>query len=108
MASWFTRLTGLLAVVCQALPHYRCITCVDCKTATACFLRLPLPRLNFSRQFLNAQERAHLALTLRDTKSVISKLERLLGAIIHTLFIFFYLAIFKVGPGSRLSICRLL
>jgi hypothetical protein len=49
-----------------------------------------------------------LALTLRDTKSVISKLERLLGAIIHTLFIFFYLAIFKVGPGSRLSICRLL
>ncbi|KAI3428453.1 hypothetical protein D9Q98_007280 [Chlorella vulgaris] len=42
------------------------------------------------------QERAHLALTLRDTKSVISKLERLLGAIIHTLFIFFYLAIFKI------------
>ncbi len=49
-----------------------------------------------------------MALTLRDTKSVISKLERLLGAIIHTLFIFFYLAIFKVRPGTRLSMFRLL
>ncbi|EFN55409.1 hypothetical protein CHLNCDRAFT_134529 [Chlorella variabilis] len=44
----------------------------------------------------NEQERCHLALTLRDAKSVISKLERLLGCIIHTLCIFFYLAIFNI------------
>ncbi|PRW44384.1 Mechanosensitive ion channel 10 [Chlorella sorokiniana] len=42
------------------------------------------------------QERAFLACTLRDTKSVIGKLERLLGAIIHVLFGFFYLYIFGV------------
>ena len=42
------------------------------------------------------QERKHLAMTLRDTKTVIAKLERLLGAIIHVVFVFSYLYIFNV------------
>lgn len=46
------------------------------------------------------QERAFLACTLRDTKSVIGKLERLLGAIMHVLFCFFYLYIFGVSCGA--------
>lgn len=48
------------------------------------------------------QERAFLASTLRDTKSVCSKLERLLGALLHTLCCFAYLFIFGVSrPPAR-------
>ena len=42
------------------------------------------------------QERKNLALTLRDTKNVISKLEGLIGGVIHVMWVFFYLAIFNV------------
>ena len=42
------------------------------------------------------QERRHLAATLRDTKSVIGKLERVLGCMVHVVFVFFYLFIFNV------------
>ncbi len=52
------------------------------------------PSLHFH---YSIQERAFLACTLRDTKSVIGKLERLLGAILHVLFGFFYLYIFGVS-----------
>jgi len=46
------------------------------------------------------QERAFLASTLRDTKSVIARLERMLGALLHTLFCFLYLFIFKASQPA--------
>lgn len=55
-----------------------------------------------------AKERAHLAMTLRDAKSVIATLERLLGCLIHTLFIFFYLAIFSVSLCAAQPLLTLL
>eukprot|EP00887_Chlorella_sp_A99_P004910 scaffold4.g4910.t1 len=50
------------------------------------------------------QERKHLALTLRDAKTVISRLEGLIGGAIHVLFVFFYLSIFSVDVTKARSI----
>lgn len=44
------------------------------------------------------QERKHLAFTLKDTKTVVGKLENIVGFVIHALMIFFYLVIFDVRP----------
>lgn len=43
------------------------------------------------------EERANLAATLKDAKSVVSTLETLIGVIIHTIFLFIYLIIFEVN-----------
>ena len=42
------------------------------------------------------KNRMNLAATLKDTKTVVSKLERMIGAVLHLLFIFFYLTIWNV------------
>ncbi|KAL3160440.1 hypothetical protein ABBQ32_010760 [Trebouxia sp. C0010 RCD-2024] len=42
------------------------------------------------------QERKHLAFTLKDTKTIVGKLERIAGFVIHILMFFFYLVIFDV------------
>ncbi len=41
--------------------------------------------------------RKNLSATLKDTKTIVGKLERLLGICFQLLFIFFYLAIFDVS-----------
>ncbi|KAK9815600.1 hypothetical protein WJX72_006571 [[Myrmecia] bisecta] len=46
------------------------------------------------------QERKNLAFTLKDTKTVVGKLERIIGTVIHVLFIFFYLIIFSVDVSK--------
>ena len=46
------------------------------------------------------QERKHLAFQLKDTKTVVSKLERIFAVIIHLLFIMLYLVIFDVCPPA--------
>lgn len=43
------------------------------------------------------QARRNLAATLKDTKSVVGKLENLMGVVIHCLFFFFYLMIWNVS-----------
>lgn len=48
-------------------------------------------------QCLCMQERKHLAFTLKDTKTVVGKLENIVGFVIHALMIFFYLVIFDVS-----------
>ncbi|KAL0039998.1 hypothetical protein WJX79_001782 [Trebouxia sp. C0005] len=42
------------------------------------------------------QERKHLAFTLKDTKTIVGKLERIAAFVIHVLMAFFYLVIFNV------------
>ncbi|KAK9863795.1 hypothetical protein WJX84_010731 [Apatococcus fuscideae] len=42
------------------------------------------------------RERRNLAMTLKDTKTVVNKIERILGVLLHIVFIFFYLLIFNV------------
>ena len=42
------------------------------------------------------QERKNLAATLKDTKTVIGRLELLIGFSVHLCFVFFYLLIFRV------------
>ncbi|EIE26550.1 hypothetical protein COCSUDRAFT_39616 [Coccomyxa subellipsoidea C-169] len=42
------------------------------------------------------KERKHLALTLRDTKGVVGRLEGIFAVIIHTVFVWAYLVIFNV------------
>ena len=42
------------------------------------------------------KNRKNLALTLKDTKTVVGKLERLFGTVVHIVFFFFYLMIFQV------------
>ena len=44
------------------------------------------------------QERKHLAFQLRDTKTVVSKLENVCGVIFHLIMVIFYLVIFDVRP----------
>lgn len=44
------------------------------------------------------QERKHLAFTLKDTKTIVGKLERIAAFVIHILMFFFYLVIFDVSP----------
>ena len=46
------------------------------------------------------QERKHLAFQLRDTKTVVSKLENVCGVIFHLIMVIFYLVIFDVHPPS--------
>ena len=41
--------------------------------------------------------RKNLSAMLKDTKTIVGKLERLLGICLQLIFIFFYLAIFNVG-----------
>jgi len=41
--------------------------------------------------------RSNLANTLKDTRTIVGKLERLLGICLQLIFIFFYLAIFDVS-----------
>ena len=49
------------------------------------------------------QERKHLAFQLRDTKTVVSKLENVCGVIFHLIMVIFYLVIFDVGPPAVLK-----
>lgn len=46
------------------------------------------------------QERKNLAATLKDTKTVIGRLELLIGFSVHLCFVFFYLLIFRVQRPS--------
>jgi hypothetical protein len=43
------------------------------------------------------KERKNLALTLKDTRTVVAKVENIFGVLVHTIFIFAYLFIFEVG-----------
>jgi small-conductance mechanosensitive channel len=45
-------------------------------------------------------ERCNLASTLRDTRSITNVLELLIGIVIHTIFVFFYLLIFRQNVSS--------
>ena len=49
------------------------------------------------------QERKHLAFQLRDTKTVVSKLENVCGVIFHLIMVIFYLVIFDVRPSPAPS-----
>ena len=42
------------------------------------------------------RERKFLAATLRDTRTVVSRLELVIGVVVHLVFVFFYLLIFRV------------
>ena len=44
------------------------------------------------------RERKFLAATLKDTHTVVGRLELMIGIGVHLLFIFFYLLIFRVRP----------
>ncbi|KAK9823582.1 hypothetical protein WJX72_003976 [[Myrmecia] bisecta] len=46
------------------------------------------------------KERKNLAFTLKDTRTVVGKLEFITGIVVHILFIFFYLIIFNVNLGQ--------
>lgn len=50
---------------------------------------------------LGLQERKHLAFTLKDTKTIVGKLERIAAFVIHVLMAFFYLVIFNVSYISH-------
>ena len=50
--------------------------------------------------------RKNLSATLKDTKTIVGKLERLLGICFQLLFIFFYLAIFDVSLLLSCTCCR--
>ena len=43
------------------------------------------------------KERKNLAYTLQDARGVVSKLELIMGVMMHVLFVFFYLIIFDVS-----------
>ena len=50
--------------------------------------------------------RSNLSNTLKDTRTIVGKLERLLGICLQLIFIFLYLAIFNVCPVSnRCKLC---
>ncbi len=46
------------------------------------------------------RDRENLAASLKDTKTVVGKLETLIGGVIHVVFCFIYLAIFNVSPAD--------
>ena len=50
------------------------------------------------------QQRKNLAFTLQDARSVVSKLEMILGAVIHVLLVFAYLIIFDVSTLTVLGL----
>ena len=52
------------------------------------------------------ENRKNLALTLKDTRTVVGKLENILGLGIHAICFLFYLSIFNVRP--LLLVCLLL
>ena len=56
------------------------------------------------------QQRKNLAFTLQDARSVVSKLEMILGAVIHVLLVFAYLIIFDVSDLTVgcITLCDLL
>ena len=47
-----------------------------------------------------AQERKDLAFTLKDTKTIVGKLETIIGFALHFIFIIFYLMVFSVRSAS--------
>lgn len=47
------------------------------------------------------KERKNLAYTLQDARGVVSKLELIMGVMMHVLFVFFYLIIFDVRRSTR-------
>ena len=46
------------------------------------------------------RERKFLAATLRDTRTVVGRLELIIGVVVHLVFLFFYLLIFRVRPND--------
>ena len=56
--------------------------------------------LGMATRELGLQERKHLAFTLKDTKTIVGKLERIAAFVIHVLMAFFYLVIFNVSHIS--------
>ncbi len=54
------------------------------------------------------ENRKNLALTLKDTRTVVGKLENILGVGIHGVCFLFYLSIFNVSLTSVRCCCRLL
>ena len=50
------------------------------------------------------KNRINLAATLKDTKTVVSKLERMVGVALHLVAILFYLTIFNVSAPGMLAI----
>lgn len=44
------------------------------------------------------RDRKNLAATLKDTKSVVGRLEKIVGFVVHLFFVLFYLMIFNVRP----------
>lgn len=53
------------------------------------------------------KERKNLAYTLQDARGVVSKLELIMGVMMHVLFVFFYLIIFDVGSFTATALIRL-
>jgi small-conductance mechanosensitive channel len=49
---------------------------------------------------IDLQERKDLAFTLKDTKTIVGKLETILGFAIHILFIILYLVVFSVDVSK--------
>lgn len=49
------------------------------------------------------KERKNLAYTLQDARGVVSKLELIMGVMMHVLFVFFYLIIFDVSPTMLIN-----
>ena len=52
------------------------------------------------------KERKNLAYTLQDARGVVSKLELIMGVMMHVLFVFFYLIIFDVSLAILQVICN--
>jgi len=76
----------------------------DTMFATACVLPVQIYK-----------ERKNLAYTLQDARGVVSKLELIMGVMMHVLFVFFYLIIFDVsrtllshsaGVQSGVQVCN--
>ena len=64
----------------------------------------PLPSLQEMREAILAiyLDRKNLAATLKDTKTVVGKLEMIVGVVIQISFFFFYLIIWEVRSKSSL------
>lgn len=56
------------------------------------------------------KNRMNLSATLKDTKTVVSKLERAIGTVLHLVFVLFYLTIWNVSLrlNTRLSVVNFL
>ena len=73
---------------------------LKCSLSSACVL--PQVSLHDIRDaVINIyRERKFLAATLRDTRTVVGRLELIIGVVVHLVFIFFYLLIFRVRHPS--------